>query len=516
MRGRTLAPLFVWVLLCSAVHAGGTDTCTRMHATFVQVASPGFTSYDGGTLPPAWGDYDDDGYPDLPLYHNNRDGTFSEIPGFRDLLKGANFHGASWADYDGDGHLDLAILAYEKGSTVLLHNLGEGRFEDVAPKLGMNLQGSGESAVWGDYNGDGLPDLFAPYYAHVYPFRSMLYKNNGDGTFTEVSYPAGVTLKNQPEAFRPEGAQWIDIDDDGYLDLYCAQHLFINDHAGHFTDVRQQVGLPKLFDEGVAFIDYDNDGDFDLYLRTVDAQGGRLFRNDGGMFTEVTAQAGIPPGGALWGDSWADVNNDGYRDLLYFREDEPALLLINQGDGTFVEDPDFTALGIESSGSAWADYDRDGDMDVVIGYFDKILLKNQLDQDPNFPNSSIRVRVLDDEGHRTKQGSVIRMHRVDEDSGGIQTRVVDGGSGYLSQRQYAANFGVCANGVYSLEVRMPTVNGVRTIINRDANPVLGEIHPDQLTSKLITVYPSGKIVLNGVEVTAPKARVAPSHWALYK
>src|SRR5436309_3406466 len=142
-----------------------TSGITRaLHATFVQT---GFAPYPRASLAPAWGDDDGNGEPDLPLYHNLGSGKFSESPGFRDLLRNGNYHGASWCDYDGDGELDLAILAYAiNGSdrSLLLHNLGNGRFEDVAPRLGMDVCGYGETAVWADFDGDGWPDLFTPYY----------------------------------------------------------------------------------------------------------------------------------------------------------------------------------------------------------------------------------------------------------------------------------------------------------------------------------------------------------------
>jgi hypothetical protein len=141
---------------------------------------------------------------------------------------------------------------------------------------------------------------------------------------------------------------------DGTLDLYCASHLFLNDGAGHFTDVRAQVGLPAVFDEGAKFVDIDSDGDLDLYLRT--ASGPRLFRNEGGMFTEVTAAAGLPGRPFFWGDSWADVDNDGDVDLLLVNTSPYAMeLYLNQGNGTFVSDTAFAAARYDNFLSAWAD-----------------------------------------------------------------------------------------------------------------------------------------------------------------
>src|SRR5207249_4275306 len=138
----------------------------------------------------------------------------------------------------------------------------------------------------------------------------------------------GVALRGLPSELRPEGADAVDWNGDGSLDLYCASHLFLNDGTGHFTDVRAQVGLPVVFDEGAKFVDIDNDGDLDLYLRAE--TGPRLYRNDGGKYTDITTAAGLPKRPFFWGDSWADVDNDGDVDLL----------LVNTSGAYIIEEPD--------------------------------------------------------------------------------------------------------------------------------------------------------------------------------
>ena len=194
------------------------------------------------SLAPAWGDYDGDGNPDLPLYRNDGNGRFTEIPGFLDLLAGGNYHGVSWCDFDRDGDLDASILSYvvtNPDHSLLLRNDGPAGFVDVAPVLGMDVSGNGETPVWGDFDADGWPDLFTPYYGHVPPYRSFLYHNLGNGTFADVTAAAGIVVDNTPES-----AHIADYDDDGDLDLYCAAKLFQNDGTGVFADVRAQVGLP--------------------------------------------------------------------------------------------------------------------------------------------------------------------------------------------------------------------------------------------------------------------------------
>jgi len=482
--------------------------------TFV---SPGFTPYPG-TLTMAWGDLDGDGDLDLPLYLNNGDGTFSEIPGFRDLLSGEHYHGAAWCDYDKDGDLDLILPTYNSNNvrlrrTRLLQNLGNLNFRNVATELRLNVDGSGETPIWGDYDGDGWPDLFVPYYSHIFPYRSFLYRNNRDGTFTDVTFQAGVALAGLPHEFRPEGAHWADYDDDGDLDFYCAHHLFRNNSDGTFTDVREASGLPQLFDEGAEFVDYDNDGDLDLYIRTLER--GRLFRNVNGRFSEVTADVGIPLGGPLWGGSWADVNHDGYLDLLYFRRDQPALLLVNRPSYMLLPDDEFEKLDIRADSSAWGDYDNDGDLDVVIGAQAKRLGVSRLNENPAFPHSYLRVRVLDEAGCFTQHGATVRLRQQGDK--GVQTRVVDGGSGYLTQNQYDAHFGVQPDAPCSIAVSFPSRSSQRIVVDEHVNAALGGVIPASLRDKVITVDRVGHVQLDG-RLFSPgggASRVPPHTWKRY-
>ena len=465
------------------------------------------TDYQVGTLPSAWGDMNGDGYPDLPLFTGGPGKTFNEIPGFRKLLANGNYHGAAWCDYNRDGNLDLVVLGYDETifdglvtevgtpglptPNLLLQNRGDGTFANVASALGMDIAGNAETAVWGDFDGDGWPDLFMPYYSFKYPFQSMFFHNNGDGTFTEQAASRGLSLPNLPWELRPEGAMAADWNNDGHLDLYCASHLFINDGNGNFTDVREAVGLPVQFDEGAAFVDYDNDGDLDLYLRGD--TGPRLFRNDNGHFTEVTDAAGIYEPTLFWGDTWVDVDNDGDLDLVQHRAGPPRLML-NQGDGTFERDPAFEAAGaLGQELSAWADVDGDGDLDAVVGAMGKQLLINHLDTTAHFFGGHLRVRVLDAEGHETAHGATVRLREMGGPRGTTQTRVVDGGSGYLGQNEYTVQFGVSSTARYALEVVYPSPAGSRVVVDSLVNSLLGPITVGKDPNLTFTVYRDGRV-----------------------
>jgi len=447
----------------------------------------------GLLLAPSFADADGDGDLDVPRFLNEGDGTFTNIPGFDALLQDNSFHGSSWADYDADGDPDLVLLGYGADQrSFLLRNDGDAGFVDVTAEAGVLTVGFGETPAWGDYDGDGDVDLYAPYYSHVPPFRSFLYENQGDGTFLERAEEAGVDLPGLPVELRPEGAHWADFDDDGDLDLLCAHHLFENDGEGGFVDVAGPLGLPVTFDEGTEFVDFDADGDLDIYLKTP--SGGLAFRNVDGAFTDVSDELGIPSAGFKWGDRWADFDHDGDLDLLFFRDDEPTLLLLNEGGG-LVEDPIFTESGFRLETAAVGDVDADGDLDIVAGTRSKQIWKNQLDQSAAFPGSWLRVRVLDDHGHQTMHGATVRLARVDVLDGAIQTRVVDGGSGYLTQSQYDVHFGVSPFGTYAIEVSFPSHPDARILVDGRTDSRLDDLRSGQVPDATVRVYRDGRVRL---------------------
>lgn len=474
------------------------------HATFTRVAMS-VGQYYPGTLPPAFGDANGDGLPDLPLYLNNGS-TFVEMPGVRALLGTGNYHGASWCDYDRDGDMDFVIMPYGGSESsfnrVHLFENRPGGFVDVAPALGMDVMGFGETPVWGDFNADGWPDLFLPFYAHVAPFRSYFFLDQGDGTFRECADSAGVALRDMPIEWRPEGVAVMDWNGDGTLDLYCANHLFLNDGDAHFTDVRAATGLPALFDEGSQFVDYDDDGDPDLSVRT--AYGPMLYRNDEQKYVDATASLGIGPVDWEWGDRWADLDDDGDLDFIYFPPTAIARLMLNQGDGTFREDTSFTGMFAGSSLSSFADIDGDGDIDIAVGANGRQVARNLTDQLPRAAGSWLKVRVEDDDGRLTQHGATVRLRSLDDPRHAVQTRVVDGGSGYLGQDEYTITFGGVGSGAYDLEVSFPSKPTAPRVVGPAQNAALAGIRPGAMGSGLVIVRPSGEVV-----VQTPTSRAAP-------
>ena len=306
-----------------------------------------------------WADFDNDGHPDFfvskekwtappkydRLWHNNGDGTFTNIADSAGVESPDKNRGAYAVDYDNDSYLDLFVASFQFPSNArpnhFYHNNGNLTFTDVAAEAGLARPYiENRTAAWADYDGDGLLDVFI---AHT----DALYHNNGDGTFSDVTDAAGV-IHNSSDV---QAAAWGDFDSDGYPDIYVTFGvesggladacealrdlaaipfvtqlpgiLYHNNGDGTFTDVTTQSGAVNVAGAlGVTWEDYDNDGKLDLYI--VNSlplnRANRLFRNNGnGTFTDVAAAAGV---GAKTGigrgsdASFADYDNDGFPDLF--------------------------------------------------------------------------------------------------------------------------------------------------------------------------------------------------------
>ena len=366
----------------------------------------------------AWGDYDNDGWVDLflaggqapsRLYRNDGDGTFSVPEEAADVALADTWTGgAVWADYDNDGWRDLYVVAH--GRNVLFRNEAGARFRDVTTAAGVGDTGKGATAAWGDYDGDGFLDLFVANW-RCFPecpraraaelAGDRLYRNRGDGTFEDVSRLLGA--KRQGAAF---SASFADFDDDGDPDIYVVndkvEHpignvLWRNDGPGCggwcWRDASAETRTGDVgYGMGLAVGDYDNDLDLDFYFSDM-GEGMSLLQNVGGRFRDATEAAGVgaeQPGGlAGWGAAFLDFDNDGWLDLFlaasgYAGHFEDATELVdfllpyanvlfrNRGYGNFEDatPPSWHRHRHPTMGVAYADYDRDGLVDFVVGNFD--------------------------------------------------------------------------------------------------------------------------------------------------
>ena len=364
----------------------------------------------------AWADVNGDGALDLvvtrgnqplQLFINDGHGHFQDEAAARGIDNGGlRAQGAVFGDYNNDGAPDLYIL--NDGANRLYRNDGTGHFTDVAESAGVaDAENIGTSASWGDYNNDGFLDLYVTNHAicqriapgtHTFTyFPDKLYRNNGDGTFTDVTALLGNGSTNGA-GFE---TAWFDYNGDGRPDLYLANdylgeapdanHLWRNDGPGDgggwkFTDVSASSGTGYAMNTmGIAVGDYNRDLKLDLALSNI--ADNRLLRNNGdGTFTDVAGPAGVSrPDQRLdqrsvtWGAVFSDLNNDGWEDLYFaagYLEAYPAdiggtqhnELFVNEGNGKFADlsAPSLTDDPGQSRGVALADFDRDGRVDMLV------------------------------------------------------------------------------------------------------------------------------------------------------
>jgi len=436
-------------------------------------AGVGDTGYGHGC---AVGDYNNDGKLDLyvtnygvnRLYRNNGDGTFTEVAESAGVTEPRWSTSCAFADYDRDGNLDLYVVNYivfdidenpwcgfkEKGiraycepdnfiaqSDTLYRNNGDGTFTDVTKTAGIyNITGKGLGVVWGDYNNDSTPDLYVANDST----ENLFYHNNGDGTFEEVGFMVGVALSEDGVAENGMGTAFGDWNNDGWLDLTVTNYaqqtntLYHNDADGFFTDTTAttktaQITYPYL-GWATAFIDYDNDGYQDLFVAN-----GHLHDNLAELGQEGTY---------------------GQRNLL-FR---------NNANNTFTEVSETLGAGMKledvSRGATFADYDLDGDIDIVV------------------TNSNTAPRLLRNDGGNGKNWLQLRLTATNSspDAIGVRVKITTGkliqthevrsGDGYLSQQDLTLHFGIGDyEQVDSIEVQWQ--NGTKQLIGSvSANQVL--------------------------------------------
>ena len=434
----------------------------------------------------AWGDYNNDGWIDLyvtdpigknTLYRNNGDDTFS-VSAITDQVALFNTYsqGATFADYDNDGWKDLMVVNW--GQDHLFHNTRGGEFVDVSQQAGIIDDRNSKSASWGDFDNDGFLDLYIANWS-CYPKcgRQMdgeadrLYHNNGNGTFTEVTelLNGGVTGAGFVASF-------TDYDNDGDLDIYLVNDEFINpvgnklwrnDGPGCdgwcFTQVAREANAnSRVSGMGLAIGDYNNDGAMDYYYSNIGPM--ELLQNQGnGTFKEVAQQSGVQtPNGIGWGTVFLDYDNDGWRDLYLSIGDTTDhkdvganKLFHNNTDGTFTS----VACANEATdirmsiGVAYADYNHDGWVDLVVGNLDEgyRLYKNQEGQITNNHWLSLE---LEGTGTVNRDAVGARVY-ITTRNGMTQMQEVISGSSVMAGNDLAQYFGLGEEGSADIRIRWP-------------------------------------------------------------
>ncbi len=440
-------------------------------------------------------DYNNDGLLDVAiacahggcnLYRNNGDGTFTDVSISSGLDTAVNPFIITVGDYDNDGYADLFItrLGFYAGEGQLFHNNGDGSFTDVTAQAGLKVWGPAFSGSWVDYDCDGRLDLFiANNIGGLFDRKSpnRLFHNNGDGTFTEVTEAAGFST-----IWPTIGSAWGDYNDDGYPDLFLSNalgksQLYRNNGDGTFTDVSEQAGIrDNCFGSVALWCDYNNDGRLDIVqftwsdhenvihtMRTGEApprgKPARIYHNNGdGTFTMRCRDIGL---NGCWGTmsgNAGDVNNDGYLDLVLGngspRMDrlEPSILLEN--DGRRFRNVTFAAglpFGGKGHGCNMADLFGDGRLSVILasgGAYPGDLLTTHVFCPKRLPGNYLNVRLTGVKSNRSAIGARICL----EAGGRRQYRELSGGTnfGCLPMEQH---FGLAAaTKVDAIQIRWPS------------------------------------------------------------
>ncbi len=457
------------------------------------------------------------------LYRNNRNGTFTDVTEKAGLLRSGWASAVCIGDYDNDGFDDLFITYY--GQNVLYRNNGNGSFTDVTEKAGLlhpkPRWGSGCTFI--DYNRDGYLDLFVAHYldfdlAHAPPAGSnsncawrgvpvmcgprgfptvpaSLYRNNGNGTFTDVSDASGISKARGSYGMTAVAA---DFDNDGWPDIYVAcdstpSFLFRNNHDGTFKELGLETGVALNEDGmeqagmGLGIGDYNLDGNLDIIKTHFTDDTSILYKNNGkGMFDDVTIQSGLAVETRFvsWGTGMADLDNDGLPDIFIvtggvYPELEaklpsypvkgPRIIFRNLGGGKFEELFDLAGPAVSaphvSRGCAFGDFDNDGDLDILIVNLNEppSLLRN----DTSGKNHWLKLKLVGTQSNRSAIGARVTAKYGERQ----QVQEVLSQSSYYSANDLRLHFGLGAATSADLEIRWPN-GGRQSLTGVKANQIL--------------------------------------------
>jgi hypothetical protein len=504
------------------------EVATRAGLDFASNSSPTPHKNQPETMVAGVGllDYDNDGYLDVyfvngaaipslnkegpaywnRLYHNNRDGTFTDVTAKAGVAGAGYGMGVAVGDYDNDGWPDIYVVNVTANQ--LFHNNHDGTFTDVTEKAGVGggVMGGKKmwsvSALWIDYNNDGLPDLFIANYCkwevnqdpfcgpkpeqrsychpkNYEPLPNTLYRNNGDGSFTDVSAETGVSK----HFGKGMGAVMGDYDGDGFMDVFVANDtrpnfLFHNIGGKRFEEVALERGVAypeaaqAISGMGADFKDVDNDGRPDIWHTAIENESFPLYQNRGGEFQEFTQQAQLSRTRTMsgWSNGIFDFDNDGWKDLFVARGnvldnvalfsnrryEEPNSVFRNMGRGKFQDvsaeaGADFQKAAAHR-GAAFGDLDNDGRVDAVVSvlngkaqYFHNVTRN---------PNHWILLRLTGTKSNRMGLGAQIRVTAED---GSKQYNQVTTASGYACSSDSRVHFGLGASKVIrEIEIKWPS------------------------------------------------------------
>lgn len=409
-------------------------------------------------------DFDGDGLDDLsfgttndpPFFFRNTGNGFEQIP-FEHPSPALTIKSILWVDIDNDGDKDL-LLTYEFGAIRLYENIGDLELIDITEDSGILVE-SGirySGASFGDYDNDGYLDFYVCKFYNMFSFEgemfeNKLYRNNGDNTFTDVTYEANASVGVNASFM----ATWIDVNYDGYQDIFVVNdrlfnrnHLLLNNGDGTFTEVAEDYGVANYLDAmGCSLGDYNNDLLLDFYVANSQNEGNHLYRqNPDFTYDEVGEEANVQVFDLCWSGLWMDYNNNGWLDLhvgtefTVWQQFSRNPFFVNNGNGTFTESGVALGLGHDhysSFGTAHGDWNNDGYSDFIVNNktpYPCLIWENITPHENNYLAVTLEGTV----SNRDAIGSFIYCYTGDD----AQMRYTACGENFLGQNSQRKLFGI--------------------------------------------------------------------------
>lgn len=439
------------------------NPCFVSAQTFTKVLTGPVVTTAGDSRSVNWVDVNNDGWIDLMitngpsagqvnfLYLNDGTGNFTAVTGDPVVSDAKPFDGASWADTDNDGDMDCFVVTWYGVTNYFYTNNGSGTFTKITTGPLVTQGTYSETCSWGDYDKDGLVDLYICNSDGA--FKNNLFHNSGNNTFTQITTGDMVN-----DTYASRSVNWTDIDNDGDPDLFVTnevgedENIYRNDGAGVFI----KITTGDLLNNGgntmsSSWADYDNDGDMDVFLAN-DQGDNALFRNEGSFnFTKIISDTVSNSDGRSFSSAWSDIDNDGDQDLFVTNSFMTGSLLlnflyINNGDGSFSRiDNTVPATDMDwSYGCAFGDYDNDGfeDLAVATCRYSGIDRNDLLYHNDGNGNNWITIKLIGTTSNKAAIGAKIKIKATINGSSVWQMREISAQSSYCGQNDMRAHFGL--------------------------------------------------------------------------
>ena len=429
--------------------------------SFTKISIGSVVNTPGDSRSVNWIDVNADGYPDLfisngpqggqnnMLYLNDGNGGFISVTGDTIVNDHQPSDGATWADYDNDGDMDAYVVNWYNTRNMFYTNAGNGNFTRVASAIDTS-GGYCETASWGDYDNDGLLDLYVTNSAGVN--KNLLFHNNGGSSFIKI-----ITGDMVNDLSDSRSVNWTDIDNDGDLDLFVTNEsntneaVYRNDGGGTFVKITTGILVNNAGNTmSSSWADYDNDGDLDVFLSN-DGGSNALFRNDSAfVFTKITSDTVSHPNAHSFSSAWSDIDNDGDLDLFVTNSFTAPLqlnfLYLNNGNGSFTRignTPPATDTDW-SYGCAFADYDNDGfeDLAVATCRYNGSDRPDLLYHNDGNSNCWITIRLIGGTTNKSAIGTKVRLKANINGSDVWQVREVSAQTSYCGENDLRVHFGL--------------------------------------------------------------------------